>query len=83
MRGVYGAQSHPTAIQNRRFAQSPTDALIDLIVRCGLRRQIPVRLDLHNHSNGRLGAGRSKDRPSTLSRLLAHVTAYLNGRYCR
>ena len=34
--------AHP----NRRFAQSPVDALIDLIVECGLRRQIPVWLDL-------------------------------------
>ena len=46
MRGMYGAQRQPAAIQIRRFAQSPTDALIDLKVRCRLRRQIPVRLDL-------------------------------------
>jgi hypothetical protein len=36
------AQAYPAAHQNRRFAQSPTDALIDLKVRCRLRRQIPV-----------------------------------------
>ena len=35
----------PAANPNRRFAQSPVDALIDLIVGCGLRRQIPVWLD--------------------------------------
>ena len=46
MRGMYGAQRQPAAIQIRRFAQSPTDALIDLKVRCRLCRQIPVRLDL-------------------------------------
>lgn len=31
----------------RSFAPSPIDALIDLIGRCRLRCQIPVRLDLH------------------------------------
>ena len=35
----------PAANPNRRFAQSTVDALIDLIVGCGLRRQIPVWLD--------------------------------------
>jgi len=30
---------------NRRFAHSPIDTLIDLVVWRGLRRQIPVRLD--------------------------------------
>ena len=50
MRGVYRAQSHPAAslwtwgFANRRFAQSPIDALIDIKVGCRLRRQIPVRL---------------------------------------
>ena len=29
MCGVYQAQSHPATIQNRRFAQSPTEALIN------------------------------------------------------
>ena len=40
-----GVQSQPAASQNRRFAQSPTDALIDLKVGCRLRCQIPIRLD--------------------------------------
>ena len=35
----------PAANPNRRVAQSPVDALIDLIVGCGLRRQISVWLD--------------------------------------
>ena len=39
-------QHYPAASLNRRFAQSPNDALIDLKVRCRLRRQIPVRLNL-------------------------------------
>lgn len=42
MRRVCQAQAYPAANQNRRLNQSPTDALIDLIVRCRLRRQIPV-----------------------------------------
>ena len=37
---------NPAAHPNRRFAQSPVDALIGLIVGCGLRRQIPVWLDV-------------------------------------
>ena len=47
MRGSYWAQSRPAASQNRRFARSPIDALIDLIVRCRLCRQIPIGLNVH------------------------------------
>ena len=36
---------YPAAQLNRRFPQSPIDALISLKVGCRLRRQIPVRLD--------------------------------------
>ena len=39
-------QAFPAAGLNRRFAHSPVNALIDLEVRCRLRRQIPVWLDL-------------------------------------
>ncbi len=39
------AQVPPAERLNRRFAQSPIDALIDIQVGCRLRRQIPVRLD--------------------------------------
>ena len=45
MRGVQRTQAYPAASLNRRFAHSPIDALIDLAVRCRLRRQIPVQLD--------------------------------------
>ena len=38
--------AYPAARLNRRFAHSPIDALIDIKVGCGLRRQIPIRLDL-------------------------------------
>ena len=38
-------QVYPAARLNHRFDLSPIDALIDLVVGCGLRRQIPVRLD--------------------------------------
>lgn len=51
MCGVYRAQNHPATIQNRRFAQSPTDALINLKIGCRLCRPIavgyPVWLDMH------------------------------------
>ena len=40
-------QPLPAALQNRRINQSPVDALIDLIVWCGLRRHIPVWLGLY------------------------------------
>ena len=39
------AQGYPPARLNRRFALSPVDALVDIKIGCGLRRQIPVRLD--------------------------------------
>ena len=42
MRRVCQAQAYPAAFQNRRFNHSPVDALIDLVVGCRLRRQIPV-----------------------------------------
>ena len=42
VRRVCQAQAYPAAFQNRRFNHSPVDALIDLVVGCRLRRQIPV-----------------------------------------
>ena len=47
MRGVYRAQRHPAAIQNRRFDLSPIDALINLAIGGWLCCQIPIRLDVH------------------------------------
>lgn len=38
--------AYPAAQLNRRFTQSPIDALIHLVVRCRLCRKIPVWLDL-------------------------------------
>jgi len=47
MRSVYRARRHPTASPaNRRFTHLLTDTPIDLVVRSGLRRKIPVRHDL-------------------------------------
>ena len=43
------------ASQNRRFDLSPIDALIDIKVRCRLRRQIPVRLDFEEIGVGEIG----------------------------
>lgn len=40
------AQPCPTACLNRCFDHSPTDALINFVARCGLPRQILVRLEL-------------------------------------
>ena len=51
------AQACPVASQDRRFSQSPIDALIDLVVWSGLRRQIPVRLDLRTLFHLRVTAG--------------------------
>ena len=39
---------------NRWFATSPVDALFDLIVECGLRRQIPVWLDFDTLAHPRI-----------------------------
>jgi hypothetical protein len=39
--------AYPAATQTRRLARSPTDALINLIVRCRLRCQIPIGLNVH------------------------------------
>jgi hypothetical protein len=44
---VRQAQVHPTAGLNRGFDLSPIDALIYLVVRCRMRRQIPIGLALH------------------------------------
>ena len=38
------AQAWPAASQNRRLNHSPTDALIDLLVRCRLCSQAPIGL---------------------------------------
>ena len=45
MPGACHTQAFPAAILNRHFGLSPVHALIDLIVRCRLCRQMPVRLD--------------------------------------
>ena len=45
MRGVYRAQSHPAAIQNRRLRLSPIDLSVDLVIGGRLCCQVPVRLD--------------------------------------
>ena len=48
MQRVLQAQAHPAAHLNRHFPLSPVNALIDLVVRCGLCRQVrevPVRFD--------------------------------------
>ena len=47
MRRACLTQGYPPARLNRRFALSPVDALVDIKIGCGLRRQVPVRLDLH------------------------------------
>ena len=47
VRGVYGAHSQTAAGQSRRLDPSPTDALINLKVRCRLRRQIRIGLNVH------------------------------------
>ena len=39
-------QPGPQGLQSP-FSQSPTDALADLVVRCRLRRHIPVQFALH------------------------------------
>ena len=44
--GMFPAQVHSAAIQNRRLCLSPIDALIYLVAGCRLRRQIRVRRDL-------------------------------------
>ena len=41
------AQGYPPARLGRRFALSQVDALVDIKIGCGLRRQVPVRLELH------------------------------------
>ena len=50
------AQGQPAARMNRRFTLSPIDALIDLVVRCGLRCQIPVRFDFDTLTHLRITA---------------------------
>ena len=45
MRRACLAQGYPPARLNRRFALSPVDALVDIKIGCGLRRQVPARLD--------------------------------------
>ena len=56
MHRVCQAQGQPAARLNRRFALSPIDALIDLVVRCGLRCQIPVRFDFDTLTHLRITA---------------------------
>ena len=51
MSSVYRAQSHPATSQNRRFAHSPIDALIDLKVRCRLRCPIPISTQAQGRSS--------------------------------
>ena len=48
MRRVRWAQAWPAVSQNRRLSYSPTDALINLKVRCRLRHQIPIGLNVHS-----------------------------------
>jgi hypothetical protein len=40
-------QGYPPAHLSRLFDLSPIDALINLVFRCRLCRQIPLRIDLH------------------------------------
>lgn len=47
LRRVRRAQAYPTASQSRRLNPSPIDALIDLVVGCRLRRQVPIGLNVH------------------------------------
>jgi hypothetical protein len=54
VRREYRAQRHPLENLNRRFAQSPIDALIDIKVGCGLRQQIPIRLAFDTHVDLRI-----------------------------
>ncbi|MEI8324607.1 MAG: hypothetical protein WCH44_04445 [Betaproteobacteria bacterium] len=48
------AQPLPAAQLSRRLNQSRIDALIDLLVRCRLRRQIRIWLDLRTVSHLRI-----------------------------
>ena len=57
--GQSPTQHQPAASLNRRFSVSSINALINLVVWCRLRRQVPVRLDLHNDSNARFRGGSS------------------------
>ncbi len=41
------AHRYPAASLRHRFARSPTDTLIDHIVRCRLRRQVPIGPNVH------------------------------------
>ena len=47
VRRVWRAHRYPPASLSHRFARSPIDALIHPIVGSGLRRQIPIGLNVH------------------------------------
>jgi hypothetical protein len=50
MQDGFGSSAHaaaPRSGRNRRFTESPIDALVHLVVWRGLCRQIPVWLDVH------------------------------------
>ena len=47
VRGVHGAHSPPAESQNRRLNHLSVHALINLKVRCRLRRQIPIGPNVH------------------------------------
>lgn len=53
---IVHAHSHTPGHLNRRLAHSPGDALIDIAVRCRLRRQIPIRLDFDTLASLRITA---------------------------
>ena len=46
LRGLLRTQPLTAALQSRRLNQPPTDALVYLVVRYGLRRHIPIRLQI-------------------------------------
>ena len=54
--GLTAHPGHPAATQNRRFTDSPIDALIDGKARCRLCCQIPFRLDFDTITDLRITA---------------------------
>ncbi len=67
------AQADPAAHQSRRLDLLPTDTLIDIVVRRGLRRQIQVRRNLRPSStwasppSSHNGRAREGDKPKPTS----------------
>lgn len=54
MHRVRQTQAHPTESLCRRFVLSPVDALIDLVIGCRLRSQIPIWLDFDTTTDRRI-----------------------------